>query len=264
MAAALGEVDDVRRFTDRSNYWRNLFDRETGFMRGKNLDGSWVSPFNPRFGTGKQPQYTEGNAWQYSWYVPHDVSGMIDSMGGKDKFAAKLDDLFSQSAPTEDEGATADVTGLIGLYAHGNEPSHHIAYLYNFCGQPWKTQALTRRIMRDFYADNVDGLCGNEDCGQMSAWYVLSALGFYPVNPADGNYWFGSPLVVSAEVITESGNRFFVTTQNQAEQNVYVQSVTLNGTPLDRLYITHREIMDGGELHFVMGPNPNIRWGRPN
>ncbi|MBI5060382.1 glycoside hydrolase family 92 protein [candidate division KSB1 bacterium] len=261
LASTLGRTEDAEYFQQRAGYWENLYDGEAGFMRGKTFDGKWVSPFNPRFGTGKQPEYTEGNAWQYSWYVPQDVRGLIEIMGGNDKFAMKLDWLFTQDSEVEDEGATADMTGLIGLYAHGNEPSHHIAYLYDFCGQPWKTQELTRRIMREFYTDQIDGLCGNEDCGQMSAWYVFSALGFYPVNPADGKYWIGSPLVRRAAISVGAGRTFEVIADHQSEQNVYIQSATLNGSEFDRLYITHAELMGGGELRFQMGPEPNRSWG---
>ncbi len=257
IARDLGRAEDAQYFADRATYWKSLFDSTTGFMRGRKFDGSWVSPFNPRFGTQKQPEYTEGNAWQYSWYVPHDVGGLIEAHGGNEQFSQKLDSLFEQDSNLEDAGATADMTGLIGLYAHGNEPSHHIAYLYNFCGQPWKTQKLVRKIMRDFYTDKTDGLCGNEDCGQMSAWYIFSALGFYPVNPADGKYWIGSPLVKSASLDVGEGKQFQIIVENQSRSNVYVQSAALNGRKLDSLYITHKEVMSGGELKFVMGDSPS-------
>ena len=227
-------------------------------MRGRNLDGSWRSPFDPRFSTQKQPEYTEGNAWQYSWFVPHDVDGLIALMGGRKAFTAKLDSLFDQSSDLEGTGAPADVSGLIGLYAHGNEPSHHIAYLYALAGEPWKTQALVRRIMRTLYAPSPDGLCGNEDCGQMSAWYVLSALGFYPVNPAGGEYVLGSPAVESAVITLGGGRTFAIRTKNMSAANVYVRSVTLNGAPLGRWTLRHEEIMAGGTLEFTMSPSPSI------
>lgn len=261
VARALGDTVDTALFTARSGYFRNVYDRSTGFMRGKNLDGSWRTPFDPRFSTQKQPEYTEGNAWQYSWFVPHDVEGLISLMGGRDLFTARLDSLFNQSSDLEGTGAPADVSGLIGMYAHGNEPSHHIAYLYALAGKPWKTQELVRRILRTMYAPAPDGLCGNEDCGQMSAWYVLSALGFYPVNPAGGLYIIGSPAVESAVLDVGGGRSFTVRATNMSDGNVYVQSVTLNGTSMDRVYLRHEEIMAGGTLEFVLGAAPNTRWG---
>ena len=259
VARVLGYAADDSLFTARSGYYRNLFDPSTGFMRGRNLDGSRVSPFDPRFSTQKQPEYTEGNAWQYTWFVPHDVEGLIALMGGKESFTAKLDSLFNQSSDLEGTGAPADVSGLIGLYAHGNEPSHHIAYLYALAGKPWKTQELVRRILRTMYAASPDGLCGNEDCGQMSAWYVLSALGFYPVNPAGGEYVIGSPAVESAVLRLGGGRSFVIRAQNMSEANVYVQSVRLNGAPMSGVILRHEEIMAGGTLEFVMGPAPSAR-----
>ncbi|HEY3296511.1 MAG TPA: GH92 family glycosyl hydrolase [bacterium] len=261
MAKSLGKTGDYDLFSKRALYYRNLYDSTSGFMRGRNSDGSWVSPFNPRFGTEKQPQYTEGNAWQYSWYVPQDVPGLISLMGGKQKFSQKLDSLFHQSPVAEDEGAPPDVTGLVGLYAQGNEPSHHIAYLYNFAGQPWKTQEIVHRICRDYYTDKPDGLCGNEDCGQMSAWYVLSAMGFYPVNPADGTYQLGTPLLDKVSIHVGKDKTFTVTAKNVSDKNIYVQSVSLNGKPLTSTFITHNDIISGGTLAFIMGPVPNKSWG---
>jgi putative alpha-1,2-mannosidase len=260
VAKALGKTEDAALFEERAGFYKNLFDSTTGFMRGKNSDRSWVTPFDPRFGTEKQPQYTEGNAWQYSWYVPQDVPGLIGLMGGNEAFCTKLDSLFNQSENTADIGAPPDVSGLIGMYAHGNEPSHHIAYLYDFAGQPWKTQATVRQIMHDFYTNKADGLCGNEDCGQMSAWYIFSALGFYPVNPADGKYEFGSPLFEKASVDVGNGKTFTVLAHHSSPRNVFVQSVKLNGAEYHQRHIAHREIMDGGTLEFDMGPRPNPQW----
>ncbi|MFZ1731438.1 MAG: GH92 family glycosyl hydrolase [Bacteroidota bacterium] len=260
VAQKLGRTEDADRYFTRAKFYRDLFDKDLGFMRGRNLDGSFRSPFNPRYGTLKQHEYTEGNAWQYSWYVPHDVPGLIELYGGITPFAAKLDSLFEQSSDLEGTGATGDVSGLIGLYAHGNEPSHHIAYLYNHAGQPWKTQALTRRIMREMYHDQRDGLSGNEDCGQMSAWYVLSAMGFYPLNPCGGEYEIGSPLLDRAEIRLDGGRSFVITAENNSDENVYVQSATLNGIPLVRPILHHADIMRGGELHLVMGAAPSSLW----
>lgn len=260
VAKALGKADDFALFSNRASFYRNLFDPQTGFMRGKNSDGSWVSPFDPRYSTGLQPEYTEGNAWQYTWYVPQDVPGLMELMGGPAAFCAKLDTLFNQSTDLEGTGATADVSGLIGMYAHGNEPSHHIAYLYTLAGQPWKTQELVRRIMRELYTNRNDGLCGNEDCGQMSSWYVFSAMGFYPVNPANGRYIFGSPLLEQVQLDVGNGKTFTVEAKNMSPSNIYVQSVRLNGQEYRRNYITHDDIMNGSILTFVMGPQPNMSW----
>jgi putative alpha-1,2-mannosidase len=261
MAKALGKHDDEEAFTQRSTYYRNLFDSTSGFMRGRNSDGSWVTPFDPRFGTGKQPQYTEGNAWQYSWYVPQNVPDLISLMGGKVKFAARLDTLFHQSSDLEGTGAVPDVTGLVGLYAQGNEPSHHIAYLYNYAGQPWKTQEIVHRICRDYYTNKTDGLCGNEDCGQMSAWYIFSAMGFYPVNPADGTYQLGTPLLDRVSIHLEDGKIFTVIAKNISDKNFYVQSVMLNDKPYNKTFIMHKDILNGGTLQFTMGPKPNRHRG---
>jgi putative alpha-1,2-mannosidase len=260
VAEKLGRSEDAEHYSARSRYYRELFDADLGFMRGRNLDGSFRSPFNPRFSTLKQHEYTEGNAWQYSWYVPHDVDGLIELHGGRDGFAEKLDSLFEQSSDLEGTGATSDVSGLLGLYAHGNEPSHHIAYLYNHAGQPWKTQRLARRIMREMYHDGRDGLAGNEDCGQMSAWYVLSAMGFYPLNPCGGEYEIGSPALDRAEIRLDGGRGFVIVAENNSEENMYVQSVTLDGRPLERPVLRHEDIMRGGELRLVMGSRPSRLW----
>jgi putative alpha-1,2-mannosidase len=261
MAGAMKHSADADTFFIRSQYYRNLFDSKTGFFRGRNLDGSWVTPFNPRFSTEKQPEYTEGNAWQYLWLVPHDVEGLIGLLGGRQNFRTQLDSLFEQSSDLTGTGATADVSGLIGLYAQGNEPSHHIAYLYNYADAPWKTQSTVRRIMKDFYKTGPEGLCGNEDCGQMSAWYIFSALGLYPLNPIGGEYSIGSPVVTRAEIPLRSGKSFILSVKNSSPENVYVQSVTLNGKSIGVPRIRHTQLMDGGTMEFVMGPKPNTKWG---
>lgn len=260
VAEKIGETETANQFYARSAYYRNLFDSRTGFMRGRNADGSWVSPFDPRFGTEKQPQYTEGNAWQYSWYVPQDVPGLIALHGGNNAFVQKLDSLFEHSSDLEGLGSTADVSGLIGLYAHGNEPSHHIAYLYDYADRPDLTQKRVRQIMRDFYTDKADGLCGNEDCGQMSAWYVLSAMGFYPVNPSDQTYQIGTPMLKSL-VVDFGGKEFRMIATDLTEKNQYVQSVTLNGHPLTNNVLRHEDILNGGVLEFQMGQSPNYNKG---
>jgi putative alpha-1,2-mannosidase len=260
VAKALDKPDDFALFSIRASFYRNLFDPQTGFMRGKKSDGTWVSPFNPRHSTGLQPEYTEGNAWQYTWYVPHDVPGLMELLGGPEAFCAKLDTLFNQSTDLEGTGATPDVSGLIGMYAHGNEPSHHIAYLYTLTGQPWKTQELAQRIMHELYTNRNDGLCGNEDCGQMSAWYVFSAMGFYPVNPANGRYILGSPLFEQVQLDVGNGRTFTVQAENMSSSNIYVQAVRLNGEDYHRNYITHSDIVNGSTLTFVMGPQPKMNW----
>ncbi len=258
MADRLGEDYDADVFRERAQFYRNVFDPSTGFMRGRRSDGTWSEPFSPTAASHRQDEYTEGNAWQYSWYVPHDVRGLIELMGGRDSFIAKLDELFEQSS--EMEGAPPDVTGLIGQYAHGNEPSHHIAYLYCFAGAPWKTQERIRQITDTMYDTTPQGLAGNEDCGQMSAWYILSSIGFYPVDPADGIYVIGTPHHERVSFEFAGGRRFTVEAPGTSSVNKYIQSATLNGMPLSRCYITHDEVVAGGTLAFAMGDTPNEFW----
>ena len=258
MADQLREDYDADVFAERAQFYRNVFDSSTGFMRGRLSDGSWTEPFSPTAASHRQDEYTEGNAWQYSWYVPHDVRGLIDLLGGREAFIYKLDELFEHSS--EMEGAPPDVTGLIGQYAHGNEPSHHIAYLYCYAGAPWKTQERVRQITDSMYDTTPEGLSGNEDCGQMSAWYILSSIGFYPVNPADGVYVIGTPHHEIASIEFGDGNRFTVEAPGTSSANKYIQSATLNGEPLRRCYITHEEVVSGGTLAFVMGNTPNQNW----
>lgn len=256
MAAALGRDGVAARFGRRARSWMNLYDPGTRFMRAR-LDGAWREPFDPAAVTF---DYTEANAWQYRFFVPHDVSGLIEALGGDDAFVAALDSLFE--APAALTGRSqADITGLIGQYAHGNEPSHHVAWLYTYAGRPWKTQAMTRRIMRELYRPRPDGLCGNEDCGQLSAWFVLAALGIYPVTPGSDCWVLGSPLFDRASIDVGGGRRFTVRAEGNGPENVYVQSARLNGEPLTRSFLRHDEIVAGGELVFVMGPEPNVRWG---
>jgi hypothetical protein len=220
-------------------------------------NGNWLEPFDPRevtFG------FTEANSWQYTFFAPHDISGLIALMGGRAKFANKLDQLFAAESRTTGR-EQVDITGFIGQYAHGNEPSHHMAYLYNYVGQPWKTQARVRQIMDEFYKAEPDGLIGNEDCGQMSAWYVLSAAGFYPVTPGSTVYAIGSPLFPEVRFNLENGKSFVIRARNISERNVYVQSARFNGKPYNKSFLLHDDLMDGGELVFQMGAHPNYRWG---
>ena len=274
MATALGRADVADEFYRRARNWQNILDPETGFMRPKS-DSRWKTPFLP---TDVDFHFTEANSWQYSFFVPQDVNSLIDAQGGNDAFVAKLDALFT--APTETTGRDqADITGLIGQYAHGNEPSHHMAYLYAYAGAPWKTQSRVREILDTLYAAAPDGLAGNEDCGQMSAWYVLSALGFYAVTPGQDQYVIGTPLFDRATIHLENGNTFVVSRSGGANAP-YVQSATLAAsisgsgspqashaatrvtpTPLTRCFLSHDEITRGGELHFEMGASPNHGWG---
>jgi predicted alpha-1,2-mannosidase len=259
VAKQLGKEDDYTYYLNRSQNYKNLFDPSTEFMRGKLSDGSWRIPFNPKRSDHNVHDYTEGNAWQYSWFVPHDVEGLIKLHGGKDKFSIKLDSLFTMDSKVEGDNASPDISGMIGQYAHGNEPSHHTAYMFNFTGEGWKTQKIVNQIMKTLYDPTTEGLCGNEDCGQMSAWYVLSALGIYPFNPADQKYVFGSPLVDEATISLSNGKNFTITAKSVSAENVFIQSVFLNGKELKRFYITHAEIIKGGNLLFNMGANPNYQ-----
>ncbi len=261
MAKAMGKTEDAELFAKRATYYQNYFDPSTGFMRGKMADGSWRTPFNPISSQHREDDYCEGNAWQYTWLAPHDVEGLIDLFGTEDAFVTKLDSLFSIES-IKVEGASADITGLIGQYAHGNEPSHHISYMYAWAGQQWKSAEKVREICTTMYNDQPDGLCGNEDCGQMSAWYVFSSMGFYPVNPANGAYIFGSPLFARAEIALPEGKTFRVVAENNSKENLYIQSATLNGKPYEKTFITHKEIMNGGELVFQMGSTPNMEYGK--
>ncbi|MCB0283092.1 MAG: GH92 family glycosyl hydrolase [Calditrichaeota bacterium] len=253
MAKDLGHEKEYQRFIKRAQNYRNLFDGQSGFMRGRSADGNFTPFFNPFEVTR---DFTEANAWQYSMYVPQDVNGLIALHGGKDKFAEKLDDIFNADSRLEGK-AQSDISGLIGQYAHGNEPSHHIAYFYNFAGQGWKTQERVRQIMDEMYFAARDGICGNEDCGQMSAWYIMSAIGFYPVCPGTDQYVFGSPLFDEVTIDLGNGKTFVVKAENNSHQNKYIQSVSLNGQEYSKSYLTHEALINGGEIIFNMGPEPN-------
>lgn len=261
MAEEMGELDIAKSFFEKSKRYKNYFDKGTGFMRGKKLDGSWETPFHPRYAnhSGFDP-YVEGNAWQWNWFVPHDVDGLVDLLGGAENFSLKLDSLFTVSSEVLGEHAGGDITGLIGQYAHGNEPSHHIAYMFNEVDMPWRTQEIVSQILDEFYTDQPDGLCGNEDCGQMSAWYVLSAMGFYPLCPGDPRYSIGKPLFDKVDIRLENGEIFTILAENRADENAYVQEVRLNGNKLTEPYITHNDIEAGGTLKFVMGQEKKVFW----
>lgn len=218
VAKYLGKDEDFKYFSIRAEYYRNLFDPSSNFMRAKTSDGKWKVPFNPVYSEHRNHEYTEGTAWQYSWFVPHDVEGLISLFESKEKFIEKLDSLFITSSKLEGPNPSNDISGMIGQYAHGNEPSQHISYLYNFVGEPWKTQHRVNQILKTFYNHTPEGLIGNEDCGQMSAWYVFSAMGFYPFNPADQNYLIGSPIFEEVTINLESGKKFIIRANNISEK----------------------------------------------
>jgi predicted alpha-1,2-mannosidase len=262
MAAAMGRDRDAEYFLGRAGSFANVFDSTTGFMRGKTARGRWSVPFDPlRSSHRESTDYTEGNAWQHSWFAPHDVRGLIDLMGGDSAFIARLDQLFESDTSITGENVSPDISGLIGQYAHGNEPSHHISYLYNYAGAPWRTQETVREIMRTLYDIGPEGLAGNEDCGQMSAWYVFSALGLYPVNPVGGIYVIGSPVFEEVSIDLGAGRSFAIIARRTSQRNRFIQSATLNGQPLERTFLRHEEIMGGGTLELVMGSRPNEEWG---
>jgi predicted alpha-1,2-mannosidase len=258
MAESLNKTEDAKLFYHRAQNYKNVFDPETQFMRGR-FRNTWFTPFDPY---EVNFNYTEANSWQYSFYVPQDISGFIDLLGGKQELEQKLDDLFTAEDKTS--GAhQVDITGLIGQYAHGNEPSHHMAYLYNFVNKPYKTQEKVREILITMYKNEPDGISGNEDCGQMSAWYVFSSLGFYPVTPGSNTYIIGSPIIPKATFNLENGNTFTVIAENVSAINKYIASATLNGKTLNRSFITHKSIVEGGTLHFRMTSKPT-KWATKN
>jgi predicted alpha-1,2-mannosidase len=259
MAAAMGREDVASRFAERANNWRNVFDGKTGFARARNSDGNFREPFDPTVaGNG---DYTEGNAWQYSWYAPQDTAELIRRVGGDQRFVRKMDELFDSKVDPASFANVEDISGLIGFYAHGNEPSHHIGYLYVYAGSPWRTQQRLAQIVRSQYQARPDGLAGNDDLGQMSAWLIFTSLGFYPVTPGSGEYVIGRPFVNRASLHLPNGRRFVITVDNLSDANGYVGSVRLNGQRLTRTFIRHEEIMAGGELHFVMQSRPDKSWG---
>ena len=264
VAKKLGKPADYATFMNRAKSYTHLFDSQTGFMRAKTSDGNFVEPFDPFWSEhdSKKSQYIEGNAWQHSFFVPHDVRGLAHLYGGNEGLSDKLDELFAVSSEMHGENISPDASGFIGQYAHGNEPSHHIAYLYSYIGEPWKTQQLVRQIVDSMYHDQPDGYAGNEDAGQMSAWAVWSIAGLYPVNPASGEYVFGSPMADEVVFTLPTGKSLTIRTQNNANQNSYIQSVTWNGEPYENLYIRHEDLLKGGELIFKMGAKPSKKYGK--
>ncbi len=281
LANELGKDDDYKMFSDRAENYKNVYDKETGLMRPRMVDSSWLKmvekgklpgiakygdhsyydSFDPlMIGSRPNRHYAESNAWHYTWSVQHNPKGLIALMGGKDKFVNKLDKFFTMS-PVITGPNYVGVVGTIGQFVHGNQPSHHVAYLYDYAGQPWKTQQRVNEVMTRLYQDNQGGICGNDDMGSLSSWFVLSSMGFYEVAPGSNTYAIGTPLIKKAEVYLENGKVFTVKANNRTAENIYIQSVTLNGKPLNTPFITHEDILNGSELLFEMGPEPNKSWG---
>ena len=263
MAKALGKEEDYEYFSNRATAYRKIFDKKTGFMRGrKSAENSWNEPFDPKHSNHRvNTDYTEGNAWQHSWFVLHEPENLIELHGGETAFNEKLEQLFTESSEITGDHISADITGLIGQYAHGNEPSHHIAYLFNKAGQPWRTQYWVREILKTQYSTRPDGLSGNEDAGQMSAWYVFSSMGLYPFNPASATYEIGSPIFEESEIRLKDGKTFRIKAENVSDENIYIQSARLNGEEFNQTNISHERILEGGDLVFKMGAEPNKEWG---
>lgn len=256
LAKKLGKEEDYNRFMKRSAYYRNLFNPTTGFFQPKDDKGEWILPFDPyKYGANGGYPFTEGNAWQYYWYVPQNITDLITLTGGKKAFTQKLDAFFTT---THQSGELNDnASGFVGQYAHGNEPSHHVAYLYACAGEAWKTQKYVAHIMNNLYNNSSSGYAGNDDCGEMSAWYIFSALGFYPVNPASGEYVIGTPMLEEAVIQLPDGKRFIVKAPRKKESDIYIRSMKLNGKKYTRTSITHQDIINGGTLEFVMSDKPN-------
>ena len=260
MAKKMGKTEDYQNYLKRGKYYTQYFDKDINFIRPKMNDGSWRTPYDPIQSIHSVGDFCEGNGWHYTFFVPQHPEGLIELMGGDAPFISKLDSLFLVEGELG-ENASPDISGLIGMYAHGNEPSHHVTYLYPYAGEQWKTAEKVRYIQDVFYTDQPEGIIGNEDCGQMSAWHIMSALGFYQVNPSNGVFVFGSPLFDKASVHLPEGKTFEVVAQNNSKENVYIQSVLLNGKPYNNSYILYDDIVKGGNLTFVMGSTPNKEFG---
>ena len=256
LADSLGDVETRDKYARFAGAYKSYFDPETRFMRGRDSKGKWRTPFNPRSSTHRSDDYCEGTAWQWTWFVPHDVPGLVGLMGGEEAFAGKLDSLFTVSSELEGETVSADISGLIGQYAHGNEPSHHIIHLYNYVNRPWRTQELVDSVLHSQYRNAPDGLSGNEDCGQMSAWYILNAMGFYQVCPGEPVYSIGRPLFREVTIHQPGQREFVIRTKNNSKENKYVQSILLNGKPLERPFFTHSDLTAGGVMEITMGAEP--------
>ena len=260
LAEANNDMENAEKYKDYSKAYQKYFDKSTRFMRGLDSKGKWRTPFNPRSSNHRNDDYCEGTAWQWTWFVPHDVDGLIELMGGKTQFIEKLDSLFTADSSLDGDLVSADITGLIGQYAHGNEPSHHIIHLYNYADQPWKTQELVDSVFHSQYFNAPDGLSGNEDCGQMSAWYIMNSIGIYQVCPGKPVYSIGRPLFDEVTVNLPDNKQFIVKTVNNSRENKYIEKAVLNGVPLEKPFINHEDIKNGGVLEFTMTSQPT-KWG---
>ena len=256
-AEAMNDFENKAKYERFAKAYEFYFDKSTRFMRGLDSEGNWRTPFNPRASNHRNDDYCEGTAWQWTWFVPHDVDGLVELMGGRDAFIGKLDSLFTADSKLEGESTSVDISGLIGQYAHGNEPSHHIAHLYNYVGQPWKGARLIRQTLDEMYKNEFDGLSGNEDVGQMSAWYILSSVGLYQVEPEGGKFIFGSPIFDRATLNVGEGKTLDIVARNNSKKNMYIQSVKWNGRPYTKSYMDYADLMKGGVLEFVMGAKPS-------
>jgi predicted alpha-1,2-mannosidase len=260
VAKKLGKTDDYNNFMQRSGYWRNLFDTNINFIRPKYTDGSWVPSFDPMSDhTNGKESFTEGNSWHYTFMVPQDAVGLMQAFGSKEKFIQKLDSFFAMSYPKDNY--LRGMGGLIGQYAHGNQPSHHLPYYYTFAGMPWRTAEIVKEIMNNFYSDQPDGIIGNEDTGGMSSWYVFNAIGLYSFNPASGEYIIGSPAADKTEIALPDGQTFIIKAKNLNRQNIYIQKATLNNHPYSKSFIRHTDLMKGGVIELYMGNKPSDSWG---
>ena len=256
LAGEQGDAANQQKYAEFGKGYKHYFDPSTRFMRGLDSEGNWRTPFNPRSSNHRSDDYCEGTAWQWTWFVPHDVEGLVDLMGGREAFIGKLDSLFTANSALEGELVSADISGLIGQYAHGNEPSHHITHLYNYVGQSYKTQELVDEVLHTLYFNDPNGLSGNEDCGQMSAWYILNAMGFYQVCPGKPVYSIGRPLFDKATIHLKGGKTFTIVTHNNSRENKYVQKMVLNGKELNAPFFAHQDMIDGGTLELTMGGEP--------
>jgi len=262
MAKMLNKTDDYIYFENRSKSYRHIFDKNVSMMRGRFSDGKWRKPFDPLASNHRRDDYCEGNAWQWTFFVPHDVEGLAKLMGGDEKLILRLDSLFSLKSTINGENTSGDISGLIGQYAHGNEPSHHTAYMYSYLGQPWKTQKYTHQIMTTLYNNTPDGFCGQEDTGQMSAWFVYSSLGFYPVTHGNGELVIGTPLMKKVIFKHDSG-QLKIIANGLSEKNIYIQSIKLNHKPYHKSYFLHYDLFKGDALvEFEMGKMPNLSFGK--
>lgn len=260
LAEAAGDYKNQEKYSSLAKAYELYFDPSTRFMRGFDSKGEWREPFNPRASNHRNDDYCEGNAWQWTWFTPHDVEGLVKLMGGEEAFIGKLDSLFTADSSLEGDAVSADISGLIGQYAHGNEPSHHIIHMYNYVNQPWKTQELIDRVLKEQYRNAPDGLSGNEDCGQMSAWYILNAMGFYQVCPGKPVYSIGRPFFDQATINLPGQKTFTITTKNNSKDNKYIESATLNGKPLSVPFLNHKDIAEGGILEITLTSQPT-KWG---